>query len=61
MRRDEKKAVRVVMKIKIEGKIETGTPKINIIENDMRVVDVYIRDVENPVTINKILLNHYFY
>ncbi|KAL4135686.1 hypothetical protein QTP88_007282 [Uroleucon formosanum] len=50
MRREETSAVRVVMKINIEGKRERGRPKkkwLENIEKDMRVVGVCIGDVKD--------------
>jgi nonsense-mediated mRNA decay protein 3 len=48
MRRKEKKAVRLVMKMNAEGNIDRERPKkiwLDMIENDMRVVGVCVGDV----------------
>jgi len=49
MRREETKAVRVVMKMNVEGKRGRDTKKkwLDIIENDMSAVGVRIGDVGN--------------
>jgi hypothetical protein len=50
MRGEETKAVRVLMKINIEGKRGRGKPKkrwLDMIEDDMRAISVSIGDVEN--------------
>jgi hypothetical protein len=50
MRREETKAVKVVMKMNVEGKRERGKLKkrwLDMIKNDMRAVDVCVWDVEN--------------
>jgi hypothetical protein len=50
MRQEETKAVRVVMKMNVEGKRRRGRPKkrwLDIIENDMGAVGMYVSDVEN--------------
>jgi hypothetical protein len=50
MKQEETKAVTVVMKMNVEGKYRRRRPKnrwLDIIENDMRTVGVYIGDVEN--------------
>jgi hypothetical protein len=50
MKREETKAVKVVMKINVEGK--KGRPKkkwLDTIENYMKTVGVCVEDVENKV------------
>ena len=50
MRREETSAVRVVMKMNVEGKRGRGRPKMKWLENiekDMRVVGVCIGDVKD--------------
>ena len=50
MRREETSAVRVVMKMNVEGKRSRGRPKkrwLENIEKDMRVVGVCIGDVKD--------------
>jgi hypothetical protein len=50
MRRVETKTVRMVIKINFKGKRGRGRPKrrwLNMIENVMRVVGVYVGDIEN--------------
>jgi hypothetical protein len=50
MGRDKTNAVRVVVKINIEGKRRRGRPKnrwLDTIENDMRAIGIYIGDIED--------------
>jgi len=50
MRREETKAVKVVMKMNVEGKRGRGRPKmiwLDTIENNMRAVRVCLGDVKN--------------
>jgi hypothetical protein len=50
MRREETKAVRVVIKMKVEGKRRKGRLQkrwLDTIENDIRVVGVCVGGVEN--------------
>jgi hypothetical protein len=50
MRLEETKAIRVAMKINVDGKIGRGKPKkkwLDKIENDMRTVSVSVGDAEN--------------
>jgi hypothetical protein len=50
MRREETKAVRMVMKINIERKRGRGRSKkrwLDMIENDIRDIDACVMDVDN--------------
>jgi hypothetical protein len=50
MRREDTNTVRVVINMNVEGKRGRGRTKkrwLDMIENDMNVISVYVGDVEN--------------